>query len=102
MVDFELWGKWREGRAQKVEGNINTRGLKFTGKSGQKIPFTALESELAWLRLEQGWTLQLSNFIPSTADESWPGSQFSLIAYDDDDRYEVSAGFVRIPMSWQW
>lgn len=96
MVDFELWGKWQDGRAQKVEGNVNTHGLKFAGKRGQKIPFTALESELIWLKLEQGWRLQLSNFVPSTADESWPGSEFSLISYEDEDRYEVSAGFVRI------
>lgn len=96
MANFELWGTWEKGEAQKVEGNFDAKSLGFSGSKGEQIPLTALASDFAWARLERGWTVQLNSFSPSVKQRVWPPSQASLTTYVDEDRYELSAGFIRV------
>ncbi len=96
MANFEIWGTWEEGELQKVEGNLDTQSLAFSGSLGEKIPLTALTSGFEWSRLEEGWNVQLNNFSPSVNNNAWQPSHASLTTYVDEDRYELSAGFVRV------
>jgi uncharacterized protein (TIGR02099 family) len=96
MADFELWGTWKNGQVQKIEGNINSQALGFSGARGIQLPLTALSSDFAWSRFGKGWTIQLSKFSPSVNQQAWPPSRAMLTAYTDEGRYEVSAGFVRV------
>lgn len=96
MADFELWGTWEHGQAQKIEGTIDAKALGFSGSRGKQLPLTALFSDFVWNRLESGWSVQLSRFSPSLNQQAWPSSNASLTTYTDEDRYEFSAGFVRV------
>jgi uncharacterized protein (TIGR02099 family) len=96
MASFELWGTWKNGRVQNIEGNIDAQALSFSGVRGKQLPLTDLSSDFVWNRLEKGWTIQLSQFSPSLKQQAWPPSRASLTTYTDEDRYELSAGFVRI------
>lgn len=95
-ANFELWADWKEGRLQMAEGDVQIEGLDFAGTRGKHIPLTALHSEFAWQRLERGWTVQLDGFSPRMGEQAWPESQLLLISYMDEDRYELSAGYVRV------
>ena len=96
MANFELWGTWKNGEVQELEGNLDAQALGFSGTRGKQLPLTALSSDFAWSRLESGWTVQLNNFSPSLNQQAWPSSHASLTTYTDEDRYELSAGFVRV------
>lgn len=96
LANFELWGTWKNGRAQKIEGTIDAQALSFSGARGKQLPLTALLSDFSWSRLKKGWNVQLSRFTPSVNQQAWPASQASLTAYTDEDRYELAAGFVRV------
>ncbi|WP_172597599.1 YhdP family protein [Sulfuriflexus mobilis] len=96
VANFELWADWKEGRLQLAEGNVQTERLDFAGTRGEGIPLTALQSEFSWQRLEHGWTVQLDGFSPRMGEQAWPESRLSLITYTDEDRYELSAGYMRV------
>lgn len=96
MANFELWGTWKNGEVQELEGNFDAQALAFSGTRGKQLRLTALSSDFAWTNIENGWAVKLNSFTPSINQQAWPSSQFSLTTYTDEERYELSAGFARV------
>ncbi len=103
-VDFELWGTWSQGRLSKLTGDINASSIQLARKTPGNIKKTLklknIAGKLLWQSIDNGWQLDINNFIFNRAGKSWPDTKFTLksntLTPGKNSDIEAELGYLRI------
>ena len=126
VVDAELWGEWRKGDMQSVQGKFTASGLRFgrrpangktdavpDGAAGATLSVPELRGGLEWWRQAGGWHLSLSEVRGESQNGVWPdltleldadraAGIYKLTATQLDVRDAASAALLFLDENQQW
>ncbi len=74
-----LWGDWRQGRMQRLQGQLDLPDL-MVAHGERRIRLDDLRGDFRLDRLPRGWKLQVDGFSLSHHGISWPNGRLELTA----------------------
>ncbi len=104
-INLKLWSHWEKSLITSASGMLNGQHIRLdsvkTGKSTSKNrPFLIdrLSGNFAWLRQQEGFILDIDQFILQRNRHTWPTSQFSIEknSAQPSEHYTVRSSFIQI------
>jgi len=103
-TDFELWGTWDQNQLVRLSGDINASSIRISRNTPDSIKTTVslkkIAGKLLWQNADDGWRLDINNFIFNRAGKPWPGTKFTLksntLTPGKSSNIEAELGYLRI------
>ncbi len=101
-LNAELWGSWRQGSPQKMQGVLDLREAQLASQSGP-LTIDHLNSRFNWEFSSPGnWRMDLSELAISQAGIEWQSARLSVARnLEEDLGLWVSADFLRLDFPLQ-
>ncbi|MEW8042994.1 MAG: TIGR02099 family protein [gamma proteobacterium symbiont of Phacoides pectinatus] len=103
QLGMRLWSRWRDGRMQHLEGELQVQRLRIEQLPSSGAPrhweVDAFGGAFQWLRRPRGWQLEIGDISYRHGGDGWPSGRIGLHSGIDPDGTEwltARADFLRI------
>jgi len=77
VADVELWSHWDKARLSEVKGLVSVDQMSLSLNETELV-LQRLASQLVWAKTNDGWGLQLDDFVLQVGETAQPESHFSI------------------------
>ncbi len=100
-IDLTLWGGWRGGALQSLEGSAEASNIVLEALGHQDpLELERLGGNFNWRRSVQGWTLDLHRLHVARGQSIWPETGVSIVrtaqAPGQTPGLDIKANFLRL------